>query len=138
MANTLHGCAAMQRDLDRIESWTRKNIMMFSKGKCEVPHLRRNDTLQQYMLGSGHLESSFDWKNLGVLVEKEVTEPRVHPCDKGQWHPELHQEECCQQAMGSDPDPSLLLGTGGDLTWRAVSSSGSPVQGRFGLTGAVQ
>jgi len=32
------GCAAMQRDLDRLEKLTDGNLTQFSKGNCEVLH----------------------------------------------------------------------------------------------------
>jgi len=34
VADTLDGCAAMQRSLQRLECWAERNLMNFNKGKC--------------------------------------------------------------------------------------------------------
>lgn len=50
MADTPDDGAAIQGDLDRLENWTKRILVMFSKGERKVLHLRRNNSLQQYML----------------------------------------------------------------------------------------
>ena len=71
--DTPEGCAAIQCDLDRLESWAERNLMRLNKGKCRVLHLGRNNTLHQYRLGADLLESISVERDLGVLVHDRLT-----------------------------------------------------------------
>ena len=73
VVHTLAGCAAIQYDLDRLESWVERNLMKFNKGKCWVLHLGRNNLMHQYRLGVDLLESSSVERDLGVLVHDRLT-----------------------------------------------------------------
>ncbi|PKU47144.1 hypothetical protein llap_2584 [Limosa lapponica baueri] len=73
VADTPEGCATIQQDLDRLESWAERNLMKFNKGKHRVLHLGRKKPLHQYRLGADLLESSSEEKDRGVLVDNRMT-----------------------------------------------------------------
>ncbi|PKU37160.1 rna-directed dna polymerase from mobile element jockey-like [Limosa lapponica baueri] len=66
------GCSTVQRDFDRLEKWTDRNLMKFNKGKCKVLHLERNNPRHRNMLRATELESSLAEKDLGVLEDTKV------------------------------------------------------------------
>jgi len=69
--DTPEGCAAIQQDLDRLESWAQRNLMEL-KGKGRVLHLGRNNPRHQYRLGLTCWELLCR-EGLGVLGDDKVT-----------------------------------------------------------------
>ena len=73
MVDTPEGCAAIQRDLDRLESCTERNQMSFNRSKYRVLHLGRNNCMHQCRLGDYPLERSSAGRDLEVLVDNRWT-----------------------------------------------------------------
>jgi len=72
VADTPEGHATIQRDDDRREKWSDRNLTRFNEGKCEVLHLGRNQPRHLAVLGDTHLESSLADSDLGVLVDNKL------------------------------------------------------------------
>jgi len=71
--DTPEGCAAIQHDVDSLESWAERNLMSFNKGKCRNLHLGKNNPMHQYRLGADLLGSSSAERDLVVLVDDRMT-----------------------------------------------------------------
>ncbi|KAK4820218.1 LOW QUALITY PROTEIN: hypothetical protein QYF61_021723, partial [Mycteria americana] len=83
--HSTQSCAAIQRDLNRLEKWAIfRNLMKFCKGICKALHLGTNNPIHQYILGANWLESSF-----AMLVSKLDMSQKIALQQRGQQLPGL-------------------------------------------------
>ncbi|KAK4827589.1 hypothetical protein QYF61_019491, partial [Mycteria americana] len=73
VADRPEGCAAIQRDLNRLEKWADRNLRNFNREKCKVLQMGKNSLMHQYMLDATHLENSLEKKAMVVLVDTKLT-----------------------------------------------------------------
>lgn len=82
VADTPEGCAAVQRDLGKLENWAERNLMRFNKDKWRVLHLGRKNPKYQYRLEADLLESTSSEKDLEVSVDDVDYELPVCLCSQ--------------------------------------------------------
>lgn len=70
VTGTPHGCATHQRDLDRPEERVDKNLMKFSKAKCQVLHLERKSPMTQYRLGLASYKTPWQKRSWGSVGQQ--------------------------------------------------------------------
>ncbi|KAK4822633.1 hypothetical protein QYF61_018585 [Mycteria americana] len=123
------GCAASQRDHDRLEKWAKRNLMKCNKGKCKVLHLGWNNPRHQCRLGAAQLQSSSAEKDLGVLVANKLCTSQQRALTAKMATSLLG---CVRQSMASRSREGILPLCSALVqhSWGAVSSAGLPSTGK--------
>ncbi|KAK4828788.1 hypothetical protein QYF61_000845 [Mycteria americana] len=80
-------CFALQKDMNKLEKWAKRNLKKFSNCKCEVWALEKNKTIHQYKLRAEWLESSFEKRTWGYGGQQVEHEPAMGLCSKEEQQP---------------------------------------------------
>jgi len=132
------GCVAIQKDLHSLEKCAGRNLMKFSKGKCQVLHLGRNNPRHEYMLRATKQETNLAEKDLEVQVKTKLTMSQQCTLAAKAASGVLGyiRQRYFQQVKEGDPGP--LLSTGGATPGVLCPVLGSSVQERHGHAGHSQ
>ena len=63
---------ALQKDLQRVEEWSKIWLLTFNINKCKTMHIGRNNARANYMLYGVDLMETEVEKDLGILVSSNL------------------------------------------------------------------
>ena len=118
--DTIEERDTIQKDLDMLEKWVNENLMRFNKAKCRVLYMGRGNPRYECRLREEFIERSLTKKDLGVLVDMDVSQQYVLAAQKSNCILD------CIKRGGQQEAPSGVL----------HPSLGSSVQEGYGAVGA--
>lgn len=62
---------ALQHDLECLEKWSSKWLLMFDTNKCKTIHIGRNNQQADYQLNGSSLDKSTQEKDFGIIVSSD-------------------------------------------------------------------
>ena len=95
--STIEDAEALQNDIDALNRWSEMWLLKFNTDKCHVLTLGKFDNIthtHRYKLYGDELEHVFEEKDLGVVIDMELTfeEHMAMKIKKGQWDNGTHSE----------------------------------------------
>ena len=76
LANSLESTKVIQKDLEIIQKWPETWQIKFNIAKCKVLHVGNKNIRQDYFMGGIKLECAQVEKDLGVMVDENLSGSR--------------------------------------------------------------
>ena len=73
MVLDIQGYKQLREDLDKLLDWSETWQLHFNHGKCKALHFGRNNPKKKYSIGNTTLEVVREEKDLGVIVDDQLT-----------------------------------------------------------------
>eukprot|EP00061_Rhincodon_typus_P006835 g27881.t1 len=70
--DSIEVAGALQKDLDRLGEWAKKQQMVYNVGKCEVMHFDKKNKSMDYFLNGEKIQKSYVQRDLGILVQDSL------------------------------------------------------------------